>query len=161
MLPVQDAVCPPLELRTKRPYPPKALNPLRRHYCREGGSGALVPLAAGPSALDRHRAGDGWWALRAYGCSSATAERRSPAGSASPRCPDPARGHLPAGLVAEPVYQPEEHVLELPRASIFELNEGFISLNGKLQDVAMPDFTIVQRGTATTYPSRTASVASK
>ena len=90
----------------RRPLPHRALQlPLA---AAPAGSGALVPLAAGPSALDRHRAGDGWWALRAYGCSSATAGRRSPAGSASPRCPDPARGHLPAGLVAEPVHQPED-----------------------------------------------------
>src|SRR5262249_7556447 len=50
------------------------------------------------------------------------------------------------------VYQPEEHALELTRAHVFELNEGFISLHGDLKEVAMPDFTIVSRGIATAYP---------
>jgi hydroxyacylglutathione hydrolase len=51
------------------------------------------------------------------------------------------------------VYQPEEHALELTRAHVFELNEAFISLNGKLKEVATPDFTIVARGAATAYPT--------
>jgi glyoxylase-like metal-dependent hydrolase (beta-lactamase superfamily II) len=51
------------------------------------------------------------------------------------------------------VYQPEEHALELTRAHLFELNEAFVSLNGKLKEVATPDFTIVARGAATAYPT--------
>ena len=54
------------------------------------------------------------------------------------------------------VYQPEEHALELTRAHVFELNEAFISLNGKLEEVATPDFTIVARGAATAYPAASA-----
>jgi len=51
------------------------------------------------------------------------------------------------------VYQPEEHVLKLTRAHVFELNDAFISLHGKLKDLAAPDFTIVPRGAATAYPA--------
>lgn len=51
------------------------------------------------------------------------------------------------------VYQPDEAPLELTRAHVFELNEAFISLQGTLQDLAMPDFTIVKRGVATSYPT--------
>ena len=36
-----------------------------------------------------------------------------------------------------------------------ELNEAFNSLHGKLEVVATPDFTIVPRGAATTYPAAT------
>jgi glyoxylase-like metal-dependent hydrolase (beta-lactamase superfamily II) len=50
-------------------------------------------------------------------------------------------------------YQPEEAPLELTRAHVFELNDAFKSLNGKLEIVATPDFTIVPRGAATAYPS--------
>jgi glyoxylase-like metal-dependent hydrolase (beta-lactamase superfamily II) len=50
------------------------------------------------------------------------------------------------------IYQPEEHLLELTRAHVFELNEAFSSLHGKLEEVATPDFTIVARGAATAYP---------
>jgi hydroxyacylglutathione hydrolase len=54
-------------------------------------------------------------------------------------------------------YQPEEHVLELSRAHVLELNEAFISLHGELQTVAMPDTTIVPRGGATAYPKTASS----
>ncbi len=58
------------------------------------------------------------------------------------------------------VYQPEEHVLELSRGHILELNDGFISLHGTLQTVAMPDTTIVPRGAATaSTPSAAASLS--
>lgn len=50
------------------------------------------------------------------------------------------------------IYQPDEAPLELTRAHVFELNDGFISLHGTLKVVAMPDFTITGRGAATTYP---------
>jgi len=55
------------------------------------------------------------------------------------------------------VYQPEEHTLELTRAHVFELNEAFISLHGKLEEVATPEFTIVPRGAATAYPTASSS----
>jgi hydroxyacylglutathione hydrolase len=42
-------------------------------------------------------------------------------------------------------WQPEEHSLELARAHVFELNEAFLSMHGKLQKVALPDFTVVPR----------------
>jgi hydroxyacylglutathione hydrolase len=51
------------------------------------------------------------------------------------------------------VNQADEAPLELTRAHIFELEDAFLSLNGKLKDVAMPDFTIVERGKATAYPT--------
>ena len=51
------------------------------------------------------------------------------------------------------VYQPDEAPLELTRAHVFELNEAFISLHGTLKDYATPDFTIVTRGAATSYPA--------
>jgi hydroxyacylglutathione hydrolase len=51
------------------------------------------------------------------------------------------------------IYQPEEHALELNRAHVFELNEAFISMHGKLEEIATPDFTIVARGAATAYPA--------
>jgi hydroxyacylglutathione hydrolase len=58
-------------------------------------------------------------------------------------------------------YQPEEHVLELSRAHLLELNDAFISLHGRLQTVAMPDTTIVPRGGATAYPTTSAASSSK
>jgi len=50
-------------------------------------------------------------------------------------------------------YQPDESPLELTRAHVFELNEGFKSLGGTLKVVAMPDFTITPRGAAIAYPT--------
>jgi len=35
------------------------------------------------------------------------------------------------------VYQPEEHPLDLSRAHVFELNDAFAAMNGKLQKVAL------------------------
>jgi hydroxyacylglutathione hydrolase len=50
-------------------------------------------------------------------------------------------------------YQIDEAPLELTRAHIFELNDGFISLHGEERLVAMPDFTIVPRESGeTAYP---------
>jgi len=51
------------------------------------------------------------------------------------------------------IYQPDEAPLELTRAHVFELNDAFISLHGSLKDFAMPDFTIITRGAATSYPT--------
>jgi hypothetical protein len=52
------------------------------------------------------------------------------------------------------IYQREEAPLELTRAHVFELNDGFRSLNGTMKVVAMPDFTLVPRGTPETdYPA--------
>ena len=42
-------------------------------------------------------------------------------------------------------YQPNEHPLELTRASVLELNEAFQSMHGKLEKVALPEFTVVPR----------------
>lgn len=39
-------------------------------------------------------------------------------------------------------YQPNEHRLELTRASVFELNEGFESIKDKPEKLALPEFTI-------------------
>jgi hydroxyacylglutathione hydrolase len=44
-------------------------------------------------------------------------------------------------------YQPEEHSLDLTRAHVIELNQAFLAMGGKLQKVALPDFTIVPRST--------------
>jgi glyoxylase-like metal-dependent hydrolase (beta-lactamase superfamily II) len=51
------------------------------------------------------------------------------------------------------IYQTDESPLELTRAHVFELNQGFISLHGTLKVVAMPDFTITPRGAAIAYPA--------
>ena len=59
------------------------------------------------------------------------------------------------------VYQPDEAPLELTRAHVFELNEGFISMQGALKVVAMPDFTITGRGAATSYPTSPKVTAAK
>jgi glyoxylase-like metal-dependent hydrolase (beta-lactamase superfamily II) len=51
------------------------------------------------------------------------------------------------------IYQIDEAPLELKRAHVFELNDAFISMHGDNKIVAMPDFTLVPRGTSeTTYP---------
>ena len=50
-------------------------------------------------------------------------------------------------------YQPNEHSLALSRAHVFELNDAFRSMGGKLHKIALPDFTIVPRGTRTSRPS--------
>ena len=42
-------------------------------------------------------------------------------------------------------YQPNEHSLGLTRAHVLELNDALIGMNGKLQKVALPDFTVVPR----------------
>jgi hypothetical protein len=51
------------------------------------------------------------------------------------------------------VYQSDEAPLEIAGAHVFELYEGFISLQGMLKVVAMPDFTVTDRGAAIAYPS--------
>jgi glyoxylase-like metal-dependent hydrolase (beta-lactamase superfamily II) len=43
------------------------------------------------------------------------------------------------------VYQPEEHSLELTRASVLELQDGFERMKGKPETVALPEFTISVR----------------
>jgi hypothetical protein len=43
------------------------------------------------------------------------------------------------------IYQRDEAPLELTRAHVFELNAAFISLHGKMNVVAMPDFTLAPR----------------
>ena len=51
------------------------------------------------------------------------------------------------------IYQIDEALLELTRAHVFELNDAFISMHGENNVVAMPDFTLVPRGTPdTVYP---------
>jgi glyoxylase-like metal-dependent hydrolase (beta-lactamase superfamily II) len=42
-------------------------------------------------------------------------------------------------------YQPEEHVLELTRAHVIELNDAFQAMKGMPATVALPDFTISVR----------------
>jgi hypothetical protein len=52
------------------------------------------------------------------------------------------------------VYQRDEAPLELTRAHVIELNEAFIEMHGTMKTVAMPDFTLVPRGTPDTqYPA--------
>lgn len=51
------------------------------------------------------------------------------------------------------IYQIDEAPLELTRAHVFELNDAFVMLHGENKTVAMPDFTLVPRGTPdTVYP---------
>lgn len=50
-------------------------------------------------------------------------------------------------------YQPNEHPLELTRAHVLELNRAFISMHGKLEKVALPDFTVVPRMAASPQSS--------
>ena len=45
-------------------------------------------------------------------------------------------------------YQPEEHSLDLTRGHVLELNDAFVKMHGKLQKVALPDFTVVPRAPA-------------
>ena len=42
-------------------------------------------------------------------------------------------------------YQPKEHVLELSRAHVFELNEAFKKMNGQPINQVYPDFAVVSR----------------
>src|ERR1700676_1046839 len=42
-------------------------------------------------------------------------------------------------------YQPKEHVLELSRAHVFELNEAFHKMDGKAVKIVYPDFSVVPR----------------
>jgi hydroxyacylglutathione hydrolase len=42
-------------------------------------------------------------------------------------------------------YQPDEHSLDLARAHVLELNDAFIGMHGKLQKVALPEFTVAPR----------------
>ena len=46
-------------------------------------------------------------------------------------------------------YQPDEHVLELSRAHVFELNEAFLKMNGKPEKVLFPSFSVVPRSPKT------------
>jgi hypothetical protein len=43
------------------------------------------------------------------------------------------------------VYQPEEHVLELTRGVLLELNEALEKLNGKLERVVLRDVILAPR----------------
>jgi glyoxylase-like metal-dependent hydrolase (beta-lactamase superfamily II) len=43
------------------------------------------------------------------------------------------------------VYQPKEHVLELSRAHVFELNEAFHKMAGKPVTIVYPEFAVVPR----------------
>jgi hydroxyacylglutathione hydrolase len=45
-------------------------------------------------------------------------------------------------------YKPDEHSLDLTRGHVLELNDAFIRMQGKLQKVALPDFTVVPRAPA-------------
>src|SRR5437868_3677809 len=49
-------------------------------------------------------------------------------------------------------YQPKEHVLELSRAHVFELNEAFEKMNGKPLRMVYPDFAVVPRGSDVPLP---------
>src|SRR5207237_766066 len=42
-------------------------------------------------------------------------------------------------------YQPEEHSLDLSRAHVIELDDAFQRMNGKADDVVLPDFSVVPR----------------
>jgi glyoxylase-like metal-dependent hydrolase (beta-lactamase superfamily II) len=51
------------------------------------------------------------------------------------------------------IYQVGEAPLELKRAHVFELNDAFVRLHGEGKIVALPDFTLIPRGTdETQYP---------
>jgi len=42
-------------------------------------------------------------------------------------------------------HQPDEHVLELKRAHVLELNDAFQHMQGKTENVVLPDFAVVVR----------------
>jgi hydroxyacylglutathione hydrolase len=50
-------------------------------------------------------------------------------------------------------YQPSEHVLELSRAHVFELNEAFLKMNGKPVKMVYPDFAVVPRSANVPLPA--------
>lgn len=52
------------------------------------------------------------------------------------------------------LHQPNEHALELSRAHVLELDEGFRSLNGKPGTVALPEFTIMPRPVRMNRPQK-------
>ena len=59
-------------------------------------------------------------------------------------------------------YQPEEHSLDLPPASVLELKEGLLAMQGTLHRIERPDFTLVPRGApAITVPQTTAALSVK
>jgi hypothetical protein len=43
------------------------------------------------------------------------------------------------------MYQPDEHVLELSRGDLFELNDALTKLNGKAEKIVLRDVTVVPR----------------
>jgi hypothetical protein len=51
------------------------------------------------------------------------------------------------------VYQPNEHVLELTRAHVLELNQAFLNQQGKPAVVSLPDFTLMARPQRTPRPT--------
>ena len=50
-------------------------------------------------------------------------------------------------------YQPKEHVLELSRAHVIELNEAFKKMDGKPVNQVYPDFAVVARKANTPMPA--------
>jgi glyoxylase-like metal-dependent hydrolase (beta-lactamase superfamily II) len=54
------------------------------------------------------------------------------------------------------LYQPNEHILELTRAHVLELNQAFLTLQGKPGTVELPDFTVMARPARTPRPAQTA-----
>ncbi len=58
-------------------------------------------------------------------------------------------------------YQLEEHSLDLPPASVIELNQAFIDMNvsGTLHKIALPDFTVVPRAAPVNPNPVTATLA--
>jgi hydroxyacylglutathione hydrolase len=55
------------------------------------------------------------------------------------------------------VYQPDEHLLDLSRAHVIELNDAFQRMAGKPATVALPEFTIVVRVPNANRPAATPS----
>ena len=55
------------------------------------------------------------------------------------------------------VYQPNEHVLELTRAHVLELNQAFLNQQGKPAVVSLPDFTLMARPQRTPRPAAAAA----
>jgi len=56
-------------------------------------------------------------------------------------------------------YQPREHVLELSRAHVIELNEAFKKMNGKPISQIYPDFTVTARAADAPRPATPAHLA--
>jgi glyoxylase-like metal-dependent hydrolase (beta-lactamase superfamily II) len=50
-------------------------------------------------------------------------------------------------------YQPDEHVLQLSRAHVFELDEAFLKMGGKPETMLFPSFSVVPRSRKTPLPA--------